>query len=150
MYKEHEYNIKSTCPVCGNIIYMDSVGNGERCVNCGWNHSKIHEEFPDRIICPNLISLNKARRLYKEGKSFIPNFGDFIGGFNFYGEMEFTYNGITYVVMGNENEGVEFCGINTDIYETFKNIDEFAEKAKINGKPIKDIWGDVENANWLQ
>ena len=64
--------------------------------------------------------------------------------------MEFTYNGITYVVMGNENEGVEFWGINTDIYETFKDIDEFAEKAKINGKPIKDIWGDVENANWLQ
>ena len=142
--------IKTKCPVCGNIIYMDSVGNGERCVNCGWNHSKIHEEFPDRIICPNLISLNKARKLYKEGKSFIPDFDDFIGGFNFYGEMEFIYHGTTYAVMGNENEGVEFWGINTDIYETFKDIDEFPEKAKINGKPIKDIWCDVENANWLQ
>lgn len=142
--------IKTKCPVCGNIIFVDSVGNGEKCSICGWHHSKLHEEFPDRIICPNLISLNKARKLYKEGKSFIPDFEDFIGGFNFYGEMEFIYHGTTYAVMGNENEGVEFWGINTDIYETFKDIDEFAEKAKINGKPIKDIWGDVENANWLQ
>lgn len=64
--------------------------------------------------------------------------------------MEFTYKGITYGLMGIANEGVEFWGINTDIYEMFKNIDEFAEKAKINGKLVKDIWHEVENANWLQ
>ena len=64
--------------------------------------------------------------------------------------MEFTYKGITYGLMGIENEGVEFWGINTDIYQMFKNIEEFAEKAKVDGKSIKDIWCDVENANWLQ
>ena len=32
----------------------------------------------------------------------------------------------------------------------FKDIDEFAQKAQINGKLVKDICGNVENANWLQ
>ena len=150
MYKQHECNIESKCPVCSHVIFVDSVGNGDTCKNCGWDHSKIHDEFPDRVMCPNLISLNKARKLYKEGKPFIPNFEDFIDGYNFYGEMKFTYNGITYGLMGIENEGVEFWGINTDIYQMFKNIEEFAEKAKVDGKPIKDIWNEVENANWLQ
>ena len=64
--------------------------------------------------------------------------------------MEFTYNGITYGLMGIENEGVEFWGMNTDTYEMFNNIEEFAEKAQINGKFVKDIWCDVKNANWLR
>ena len=150
MYKQHEYNIESKCPVCSHVIFVDSGGKEVTCKDYEWDHSKIHDEFPDRVMCPNLISLNKARKLYKEGKPFIPNFEDFIDGYNFYGEMEFTYNGITYGLMGIENEGVEFWGMNTDTYEMFNDIEEFAEKAQINGKFVKDIWCDVENANWLR
>ena len=36
------------------------------------------------------------------------------------------------------------------IYQMFKNIEEFAEKAKVDGKLVKDIWNEVENANWLK
>ena len=150
MYKQHEYNIECKCPVCSHSVMIDEIGNGNNCPRCGWVQNIGNLEFPDRVECPNLISLNKARKLYKEGKPFTPDFEDFIGGYNFYGEMEFTYNGITYGLMGIENEGVEFWGINTDIYQMFKNIEEFAEKAKVDGKPIKDIWNEVENANWLQ
>ena len=32
----------------------------------------------------------------------------------------------------------------------FKNIDEFTKKAKIDGRLLKEIWHEVENANWLQ
>ncbi len=142
--------IQSNCPVCGNTIYLDNVGNGDKCTNCGWDHSGMHEEFPDRVMCPNLISLNKARILYKEGKPFTPDFDDFIDGYNFYGEMEFTYNGVTYGLVRSENKGVEFWGMNTDKYETFKDIEEFEQKAQIDGKLVKDIWNEVENANWLQ
>lgn len=150
MEKEHRYNIESVCPVCSTKIFVDSVGNGDKCRNCGWVQNIGNLEFPDRVECPNLVSLNKARKLYKEGKPFIPDFNDFIAGYNFYGEMEFTYKGITYGLMGVENEGVEFWGINTNKYEKFKNIEEFAKNAKINGKLVKDIWNEVENANWLQ
>lgn len=145
-----EYNIESKCVVCGHSVMIDEIGNGDKCANCGWNHAKIHEEFPDRVMCPNLISLNKARKLYKEGKPFIPDFDDFIAGYNFYGEMEFTYQGVTYGLMGSANEGVEFWGINTDKYEIYKDIEEFEQKAQINGKLVKDLWDEVENANWLQ
>lgn len=40
--------------------------------------------------------------------------------------------------------------ININIHDMFKNIEEFVEKTKTNGKLVKDIWNEVENANWLQ
>jgi len=150
MYEEKLYNIKTKCPVCGNLIFVDSVGNGDKCPVCGWEHSKLHEEFPDRVMCPNLISLNKAKKLYQEGKPLIADFDDFIDGFNFYGEMEFTYKGITYGLAGVENLGIEFWGINTEKYETFKDIEEFQQMARVQGKLVKDIWNQIENVNWLQ
>ena len=150
MYKEHEYNIKSTCPICGHSVMIDNIGNGDNCLHCGWVQNIANLELPDRVVCPNLISLNKAIKLYKDGKPLLPDFNDFIDGYNFYGEMEFTYKGITYGLIGIANEGVEFWGMNTDTYEVFKNIEEFTEKAKIDGRLVKEIWHDIENANWLQ
>lgn len=149
-YKTQENNTQSKCAVCGHSIMVDEVGNGDNCINCGWVQNIGNLEFPDRVECPNLVSLNKARKLYKEGKPFTPDFDDFINGYNFYGEMEFTYNGITYGVMGVENVGVEFWGMNTDKYEIFKDIDEFKQKAQIDGKLLKDVWHNIKNANWLQ
>ena len=149
-YNIHEYNIQTKCAVCGHSVLVDEIGNGNECPKCGWVQNISNLEFPDGVECPNLISLNKARKLYKEGKSFTPDFDDFIAGFNFYGEMEFTYKGTTYGLMGVENVGVEFWGMKTDKYETFKDIEEFKQKAQIDGKLLKDIWHEVENANWLQ
>lgn len=145
-----EYNIQSKCAVCGHSVMIDEIGNGDNCQNCGWVQNIGNLEFPDRIECPNLISLNKAKKLYQKGKPFTPDFEDFIDGYNFYGEMEFTYNDITYGVMGVENIGVEFWGMNTDKYETFKDIEDFKLKAQIDGKLLKDIWHEVKNVNWLQ
>lgn len=62
---------------------MDSIGNGEECPISSWNKSIIHEEFSDRVMCPNLISLSIAKKLYKEGKLFTPDFEDFIEWYNF-------------------------------------------------------------------
>ena len=149
-HNTQEYNIQSKCAVCGHSVMIDEIGNGDNCQYCGWAQNIGNLEFPDRVECPNLVSLNKARKLYKEGKPFIPDFDDFIDGYNFYGEMEFTYKGITYGLMGVENVGVEFWGMNTDKYEIYKDIEEFEQKAHINGKLVKDIWDEVENANWLQ
>lgn len=64
--------------------------------------------------------------------------------------MEFTYKGITYGLMGVENEGVEFWGMNTDKFETYKDIEEFKRNAQIDGKLLKGVWREVENVNWLQ
>ena len=40
--------------------------------------------------------------------------------------------------------------IQEQVKEIYKDIEEFEQKAHINGKLVKDIWDEVENANWLQ
>lgn len=140
MYKNEEKNIQAKCPVCGHLVMVNKICNGDECPHCGWIQNIMNLEFSDRVVCPNLISLNKARKLYKEGRLLTPDFDDFIDGYNFYGEMEFTYNDITYGVMGVGNVGVEFWGANTNKYEIFKDIEEFKLKARIDGEFLKDIW----------
>ena len=41
--------------------------------------------------------------------------------------------------MGATNTGVEFCELNTNKYEIYKDKEEFKQKAQINGKLVKDI-----------
>ncbi|MCI8555128.1 MAG: hypothetical protein HFI85_00935 [Clostridia bacterium] len=143
-------NIQAKCPVCGNLILVDKVGNGSKCLNCSWIKSSLNEEFPDRVICPNLISLNKAKALYIEKKPFIPDFNDFISGLNFYGEMQFSYQGKTYGVTRGKNDIVDLFLVNTEKCNTFKSVNEFKEKAQIDNKLLKDIWNDTTNRDWLQ
>lgn len=140
---------KTKCPVCASITLKDEYGNGE-CKTCGWKFDSLSKKYKNSVIYPNLISLNKAKKLFNEGKPFTPDFNDFVAGFNCYGEMEFAYKGVTYVVMGTSNDSVEFGEMGTDTFEVFKDINEFAEKAKVNEKLVKDIWSEVENVNWLQ
>ena len=66
MYKNNEYNIESTCPVCGHSVMIDEIGNGDNCPHCGWVQNIGNIEYPDRVECPNLISLNKAKNYIKK------------------------------------------------------------------------------------
>lgn len=138
------------CPVCGNLILVDNIGNGEKCTKCTWIKSSFNEEFPERVICPNLISLNKAKKLFAESKPFIPDFNDFISGFCFYGEMQFSYQGKNYGVTRGKNETVDMFIINEKNWVTFKNFKDFQNNAKVDGKLLKDIWEDTYNRDWLQ
>ena len=80
----------------------------------------------------------------------MPDLDDFIGGLDFYGEMEFTYQGINYGVTRVQNDAVDLWIFNGGTVELFKDSEEFRDKAQINGKLLKDIWQEIENANWLQ
>ena len=148
-YNPYDKIYKSTCDVCGTEVLVDSIGNGDKCPKCSWIKCNDSEEFPDRVMWPNLISLNKARKLYIEGKPFSPDIDDFIGGLDFYGEMEFTYQGINYGVT-RSNGMIDFWIVNGKTVELFKDSIEFRNKAQINGKYLKDIWQEVKNVNWLQ
>ncbi len=149
-YNPYDKKNKKMCNVCGAEVYVDSVGNGDECPNCNWVNCEYYEEFPDRVMCPNLISLNKAKKLYAEGKPFLPDLDDFIGGLEFYGEMEFSYKGINYGVTRVKNDAVDFWIVNGGTIELFKSSEEFKNKAKIGGELLRNIWQDVENAGWLQ
>ena len=65
-HNTQEYNIQSKCAVCGHSVMIDEIGNGDNCQHCGWVQNIGNLEFPDRVECPNLVSLNKARKLYKD------------------------------------------------------------------------------------
>ena len=90
------------CDVCGRPVAVDASGNAE-CGNCGWVQDEIHRNNPDSVIYPDLVSLNKARKLYKQGKPFKPDFDDFLEALYAYSEMEFKYGGVQYEVFRTDN-----------------------------------------------
>lgn len=135
-----------TCDVCKNTIAVDQFGNGE-CDNCGWNQDKFCKEHPNSVMYPNLISLNKAKKLYDDGKKLVPDFDDFVKALFMYSEMMFQYNNVDYYVYLTNAGIVLGFEKNEKIY---KNKEDFENNSKICGKLLKDIWKDVKNANFMQ
>ena len=144
---------KTKCPVCGTMCLKDQYGNGE-CENCGWKLDKYTNKFKNRVIYPNLISLNKAKQLYSEGKPFEPDLGEFIEALHNYSEMQFEYNGVYYAVelVFNDNSEPQISLYNSQTKETtlFNNDEDFKNNAKVEGKLLKDIWDDTTDRYWLQ
>lgn len=146
-------NINTKCDVCGNNILVDKYGNGE-CNICGWRNCIINEENPDIIAMPNLISLNKAKQLFNEGKPFEPNLDEFIEALHGYSEMQFEYKGIYYAVelIYDENKilKVRFYNSKTKEAVLFDDDIDFKNHAKIGDEYIKDIWEQTTDRYWLQ
>ncbi len=153
--KETPYKrkFKTNCPVCGNECLKDQYGNGE-CNNCSWNLDSYGEKYPTRVTYPNLISLNKAKKLYSEGKPFEPDFDDFIDALYNYSEMQFEYKGVYYaatlVENGNNEYSIELYNQNTKETIFFNNDEDFKNNAKVDGKLLNDIWDETTDRNWLQ
>jgi len=146
------------CNVCGNIVLEDQYGNGE-CDRCGWKFCKDEENFEKnlKISYPMLVPLSRAKEQYKQGKPFKATFEDFINGLRFYSEMELQYCNRNFGVFyygdkeKNYDDGiVEFFENKIDeSLQTYKCLNEFKDKANINGKLLKDIWDEVENAGFM-
>ena len=141
------------CSVCNHPVMVDEIGNGDVCKNCGWVQDSASIKLP-HSPSPIIISLDKARQLYKERKPFKPDFEDFIDFYETNGEVEFTYNNIIYGMAGTENDAVQFWACNVPIKErnpiVFVSIDEFIANASIDGVLVKDLWNKVENPGYLQ
>lgn len=144
---------KTKCPVCEAKCLKDQYGNGE-CENCGWKLDKFANKFKNRVIYPNLVSLNKAKQLYSEGKPFEPDLNDFVEALYNYSEMQFLYNGVYYaveLVCENDDEyDIELYNSKTSKTFIFKTKEDFINNAKIDGKLLKDIWEETTDRDWLQ
>ena len=131
----------------------DVYKQGE-CPFCGWRNCFINEEHPDTTAMPNLISLNKAKLLYAQGKPFEPDLDEFIEALSSYGEMQFEYNGSYYAVELVDFKGSDFhislYNMRTEEDVIFKNFDDFKNNAKVEGKFLKDIWDKTTDRYWLQ
>ena len=140
-------NFLAKCPVCGKVCRIDQYGNGE-CDNCLWQLGRYDEQVADSVQYPNMVSLNKARWLYKEGKPLKPDFDDFIAGLEMYSEMTFYYKGVEAAVCFDSN-GVIHLQYGKQNY-VFSDTEEFRDKSCVDGKPLKEIWNEVENADYMQ
>lgn len=142
--------MEKQCVICGSIYSGDKFGQG-MCNRCSWYNNTLGEEHPNNVIYPNVVSLNKAKKLFCAGSKIEPSIEDFCEMFDFYSEVEFTYNDITYELSrADDEDGIEYgCSPKFTFY--FKNYTDFINNAKtIDGKLVKNIWNKVENANWLQ
>jgi len=143
-----EKNIQKKCVICGKIYVIDKY-DLYPCPHCGWYNDEICEVNEDKVIYRNLISLNKARKLYKDGKKLKPDLNDFLDGFNFYGEMQFRYKNIDCeLIRSNNKGGISFC------YEEgkpiiFESKVDFIQNAKIGDEYIRDIWDKVEDPSYM-
>ncbi len=148
-----EKSYKKSCEVCKKTINVDIYKQGE-CPYCGWWNCFLNEENPDNIAMPNLISLNKARQLYSEGKPFEPNLDEFIEALFSYSEMQFEYKGTYYAVEllfdKNKETKISLFNSQTKKEDIFNDDEDFKNNANIDGKLLKDIWDDTTDRYWLQ
>lgn len=144
---------KKKCAICGDIVMVDVFGQGE-CKKCGWFNNIMGEENKNKVIYPNLVSLNKAKWLFKNSLPFEPNLDEFVDGLFFYSEMQFKYNGKYYgVIITNSNktnEAIELFESGTEISQVFNSKEEFLNNAKIGNEFLKDIWDKTTARTWLQ
>ncbi len=141
------------CEVCGKPMKKDIYKQGT-CPHCGWRNSYKNEENPDKVCYPNLVSLNKAKQLYKDKKPFDPNLDEFIEALHSYSEVQFEYNGVCYAVELVDFQGddfhVQLYNPKTKEKVIFKDYADFKNNAKVEGKFLKDIWDETTDRYWLQ
>ncbi len=131
-----------SCEVCGKLTFADDYGNTDVCHNCGWKSNSDSEFYEEcyGISYPLLVPLSRAREQYKAGQKFKATFEDFINGLKFYSEMLFWHNGKVYEVF-RRNGGIVLSS--KEFSQEYDNVNEFREKANIDGRLLKDIWDEV-------
>ena len=140
------------CDVCQNDVLIDSFGNGDECIICGWRQSEESFDHPDIAGIRNIPSLNNAIKQFKEGKSaIVANFNDFIMAFKNYGELEFTYNNVRYgILFDDATNKIVLLNISDKQKQYFESIDDFEQNANIDGVHLKVLWNSVTNTDFLQ
>ena len=134
------------CDVCGNIVAVDQFGDGE-CKNCGWEQDKFVVDHPDVVMYPHLISLNKAKKLYSQGKAFLPDFNDFIEALYMYSEMLFKHDGTLYEVFIRGDDTIVFCS--DEMEQEFTSKNDFINESHIGSRLLKDIWNEVTDVSYM-
>ena len=135
-----------TCCVCGKPAFAD----GCKFIKCPYCNFEIEQSWdkahPEKITYPLLVSVSRAREQYRAGKPFQASFEEFLEGLDFYAEMSFRHGGLLYYVMFSEGK---ICVGHDDVYQLYDTVEEFAQKANIDGRLLRDIWDEVENPSYM-
>jgi hypothetical protein len=144
--KNNNNKIIKECDVCGKPVAVDDLSSG-CCDYCGWKQTSL--DRPDEIHWSyNFVSFNKARELVKQGKLVRPDFEDFLKCMRVYSELEFYYKGKHFgLLLVNGVYHFYEWNVMDKGYQKYVSIEEFAERANINGALLKDIWASVEKVS---
>ncbi len=96
---------------------------------------------------PHLISLNKAKKLYSQGKAFLPDFNDFIEALYMYSEMLFKHDGTLYEVFIRGDDTIVFCS--DEMEQEFTSKNDFINESHIGSRLLKDIWNEVTDVSYM-
>jgi len=144
------------CQVCRNPVMVDQLYHADGpCNTCGWMYER---GATDRIYSWtmfNVMSLDKARHLYKVGKPIKPDFEDFMDFYDGYGEVQFTYQNVVYGMWGADGDGsidIWASDVSDEDFVSikFSSIEDFKANARIDGVLIKDLWDEVTECGTLE
>ncbi len=140
-------NLNSKCQVCGSQLDENTC----LCNFCGWYQSTLGLDSPDKVIYPNMVSFNKAKRLFSQGNIISPSIDDFFEALKMYSEMQFYYKNTRFGVVKLNDGLIHFYQWNNpDSDQKFDGKAEFLSKANIDGILLKDIWNRVEKATYME
>ena len=141
----YKKTMTKACDVCGKSIKIDRFGNG-KCKNCGWVNDR--PEFTKKANYPNFLSLEDARKAYRDGKMLLPTFEIFLDILSRGFEMALWYNGKKYGAMKDYDVYDFYLWDNEEGFQEYNSIKEFAEKANIGGVLLKDLWGEIKKIEY--
>ena len=127
-----------------NVCERDISETASCCKYCGWVQHTVPGDPDTQYWDHNFVTLNKARELYAAGKPIQPDFYDFLKCMKVYSELELYCRGKHYGLLHMPNDTWHFYEWNVDIgCQMYGSIEEFAEKANIEGVLLKDLWDGV-------
>lgn len=133
--------VTKMCDVCNLPIKVNKYGVGS-CKNCGWNNDDNATKYPNAINPPNFVSLNEAKINYKNKIIYKPTFERII---------ELIDRGLDIIIKYKKNlyqlskhDDFTIWKIDTKIYQSYKNLEEFKNKVNIDNIPLKELWKNIK------
>ena len=134
------FKMFKNCDVCGADIKIDEYGNGY-CKKCGWHNAR--SEDYEYANYPNFLSLVDAQKAYMQGKKLLPTFDGFLDILSRGFEMAIWHKKKKYGAMLNGNKYDFYLWGSEDNFQEYETIEDFSDKANIDGELLKDIWQDI-------
>ena len=141
--------IEKSCDVCGSIVKTPKYGGG-RCKTCGWIDDPHQREYPNCKNSNNLVSLNRAKLLWHEGKKLLPDFVELLDMMRRGFEFDFLLHGRKYEVLLDKDDRWRLLRIGTESFQIFDSVDEFANGASIDDIPLSVCWGEISTVDYME
>ncbi|MCM1367486.1 MAG: hypothetical protein NC184_01555 [Roseburia sp.] len=139
--------ITKKCDVCGATIETTEYG-GVKCKNCGWIDDPHQRQYPACANANNLISLKRARELWRQHKRFLPTFDEMLSLIERGFDLSIRYKNISYHLVCYENGTVHIENEKQSYDISYKDIDDFTVNAKIDDKLLSEIWGEINKVEY--